>query len=599
MGGKTMKTKFQKVLALVLAMLMLVSVAACAPAATSSKAPENTGSSAGTPSTGTESKGDDADLYYNKTGFPICDETIKVVAKGPISDPENPFKDTYLHKHWVENYGIEVDWQMYENEMWKTQLTTLVTSDELPDMLFNSNTTINQAHEYGDEGYFADWNDYKELAPNTFKRFEDHPDWALFLTSPNGGIYGLGQYSGWPHEILCRVYLREDWLKNLNLEAPTTVDQVYDVLKAFKEKDANKNGDPNDEIPLVMYGNTYIYCMFLAAFGINVEKANWNLPLVINKEGKVELAATSDNYKAFIEYFIKLYKDGLIDATSFSDTNDEMKAKGKTMNVGMHGEVPFLFRSTAIGADADSITLGGLTSSYNDVKYVGLSYGLTSKDVDHIICADSKYKEALIRLLDYYNGDGNGKGEGMEEGNAGPWGAEYAEGVTWTYAKDKVTGFNVRDLFREESGVDLEKFNSDEVFRARKATINGLSMFTTIDFIGRGTLYRVDDETLLSKESLDLYGWAATGEALMRRKDVTLVGPTDRFPAMAYTEAESKDSADYGTAVRTLIDTLFVQYVTGQKEFDFEDFKTQLKNAGLDKLLAAEQSAYDRYIKNA
>lgn len=594
-----MKTKFQKVLALVLAMLMLVSVAACAPAGTSSAA--GTQSQAGTPSTGTTSTGasSEEDLYYNKTGFPICDETIKVVANGPISDPENPFKDTFLHKHWVENYGIEVDWQMFEGEMWKTQLTTLINSDELPDMLFNSNTTINQAHEYGDEGYFVNWNDYKELAPNTFKRFEDHPDWPLYLTSPNGGIYGLGQYSGWPHEILCRVYMREDWMNNLNLEAPKTVDDVYNVLKAFKEQDANGDGDPNNEIPLVMYGNTYIYCMFLAAFGINVEKANWNLPLVV-EDGKVSLAATSENYKAFIEYFIKLYKDGLIDETSFSDTSDEMKAKGATMLVGMHGEVPFLFRSTPIGQDADSITLGGLTSSYNDVKYVGLSYGITSKDVDHIICANSQYKEALIRLLDYYNGDGENQGKGMEEGNAGPWGAEYAEGVTWTYAKDAVTGFNVRDLFREESGVDLEKFNSDEVFRARKATINGLSMFTTIDFIGRGTLYKVESlDVLLSKESLDIYGWAATGEALMRREDVTLVGPTDRYPMMAYTEEESKDSADYGTAVRNLIDTLFVQYVTGQKEFDFDEFKNELNKAGLDKLLAAEQSAYDRYIKNA
>ena len=31
---------------------------------------------------------------------------------------------------------------------------------------------------------------------------------------------------------------------------PTTTDEYYEVLKAFKEQDANGNGDPNDEIPL-------------------------------------------------------------------------------------------------------------------------------------------------------------------------------------------------------------------------------------------------------------------------------------------------------------------------------------------------------------
>ena len=31
---------------------------------------------------------------------------------------------------------------------------------------------------------------------------------------------------------------------------PQTTDELFDVLTAFKEQDANGNGDPNDEIPL-------------------------------------------------------------------------------------------------------------------------------------------------------------------------------------------------------------------------------------------------------------------------------------------------------------------------------------------------------------
>ena len=34
------------------------------------------------------------------------------------------------------------------------------------------------------------------------------------------------------------------------MDYPTNVDELYEVLKAFKEQDANGNGDPNDEIPL-------------------------------------------------------------------------------------------------------------------------------------------------------------------------------------------------------------------------------------------------------------------------------------------------------------------------------------------------------------
>ena len=38
-------------------------------------------------------------------------------------------------------------------------------------------------------------------------------------------------------------------MKNVGLETPATIDELYEVLVAFKEQDANGNGDPNDEIP--------------------------------------------------------------------------------------------------------------------------------------------------------------------------------------------------------------------------------------------------------------------------------------------------------------------------------------------------------------
>ena len=36
-----------------------------------------------------------------------------------------------------------------------------------------------------------------------------------------------------------------EWLDNLGLEVPTTYQEFEDVLTAFKEQDANGNGDPN------------------------------------------------------------------------------------------------------------------------------------------------------------------------------------------------------------------------------------------------------------------------------------------------------------------------------------------------------------------
>lgn len=53
------------------------------------------------------------------------------------------------------------------------------------------------------------------------------------------------------------IYINEGWLENLGLDRPKTLDDLYDVLKAFKEQDANGNGDPNDESPLGFRKNSY------------------------------------------------------------------------------------------------------------------------------------------------------------------------------------------------------------------------------------------------------------------------------------------------------------------------------------------------------
>ena len=51
-------------------------------------------------------------------------------------------------------------------------------------------------------------------------------------------------------ELLKNHELLQEVVDNLGLNMPTTTEEFYEVMKAFKEKDANGNGDPNDEIPL-------------------------------------------------------------------------------------------------------------------------------------------------------------------------------------------------------------------------------------------------------------------------------------------------------------------------------------------------------------
>ena len=50
--------------------------------------------------------------------------------------------------------------------------------------------------------------------------------------------------------ILYKIWINQTWLDNLGLDVPTTTEELYTVLKAFKENDPNGNGI-QDEYPLV------------------------------------------------------------------------------------------------------------------------------------------------------------------------------------------------------------------------------------------------------------------------------------------------------------------------------------------------------------
>ena len=64
--------------------------------------------------------------------------------------------------------------------------------------------------------------------------------------APDGKMYYLPNKTTVPNVGL----IRKDWLAAVGLGVPQTKDQLIAVYKAFRDKDANGNGDPSDEIPV-------------------------------------------------------------------------------------------------------------------------------------------------------------------------------------------------------------------------------------------------------------------------------------------------------------------------------------------------------------
>ena len=160
-----------------------------------------------------------------------------------------------------------------------------------------------------------------QYAPNVQAMFEEEPDTLALAKTYEGEIYALPKFQGkWPD---CNgvMFINKTWLDNLGLEVPTTLGELKDVLVAFRDNDANGNGDASDEIPMDFngwFGAAYSLTNLIGSYGIQL--TNWGTDGYFVEDGQVKNYAVDERYKALISYLADLYSEGLINENAI--TND-------------------------------------------------------------------------------------------------------------------------------------------------------------------------------------------------------------------------------------------------------------------------------------
>ena len=163
---------------------------------------------------------------------------------------------------WIEEYtniDLVID-AAKQNAREKVSLL-LAAQQDLPDIFLTYGAiSREQLTVYGEQGVFAPVTPYLEdgWLPNTAKALEYDPLMKPQLTMPDGNMYSFVRYLECRHCMHSqKLYMNTAWLERLGLAVPTTTDEFYDVLVAFRDQDANGNGDPSDEIPLLGMSNQW------------------------------------------------------------------------------------------------------------------------------------------------------------------------------------------------------------------------------------------------------------------------------------------------------------------------------------------------------
>lgn len=242
--------------------------------------------------------------------------------------PMNEFTD--MTREYVrENVGVDMNVIQGSND-WKQQLALLITGGNIPDLMCFMDVTTFQG--YAAEGAFYDLTDlignYENIQAylNSVQGYTAED--MLARTTVNGAIYGI------PSITTARSYyslnIRTDWLENVGLEIPTTLDDFTEVMRAFTFNDPD--GDGKDNTYGFSGNQTYnSLTPFFGAFGARPDQCYF-----LNEDGKVVTNVISDDYKAALEYIKGIYEEGLIDPEMFTANYEQTQEKFVRGEFGMY-----------------------------------------------------------------------------------------------------------------------------------------------------------------------------------------------------------------------------------------------------------------------
>ena len=331
--------------------------------------------------------------WVSNSAYRLTDEPVSytwVIVSDRISDPN---ESCVFFQKMEEMTGVHFDFKVLSSQDAATQFTLLwANHEDLPDII--SGYDIKDAVKYSQYGLFFPINTLLDTCMPNFNaalNAEENAGLREQLTFEDGNMYCLPAIESNNAPYNGGFYINQDWLDHLGLEVPTTTEELFDVLVAFKENDANNNGDVNDEIPFASNAFPVVYGWFGAATdGMTV------------KNGKAVFDPTTEEWKEAIKYLNKLWENGLMDPEHFTQESASFNAKGRLDN-SIYGSIATTRLAwVADEAKRDEYTLlpalDGGTGTYGGVLWRPNTASWFFNRA--IISADVENPEILLKWMD-------------------------------------------------------------------------------------------------------------------------------------------------------------------------------------------------------
>ncbi|HIV26815.1 MAG TPA: hypothetical protein IAA64_02505 [Candidatus Ornithocaccomicrobium faecavium] len=271
------------------------------------------------------------DLIENidlEPGFPVVKEPVSVtIALVPTSSAV----DFQVEQNWMTEYinrnsGLDIEWMVIDATAATERIPLMLNSGDMPDAILGHGFQANDIAQYGaSEGMFYPVNELLDYMPIFSAFLEENPAVREGITTPDGNIYGFPALNN-IYSYAARFFIDQTWLDRVGLENPTTLEEFKNMLIAFRDEDANGNGDPDDEIP---WGGSWsgAYAERDPIFYALGYAASGNLAVDHNKENPdIVFVPYEAQYKDYLLYMNDLWNEGLLDPDMFTQAETQVQA---------------------------------------------------------------------------------------------------------------------------------------------------------------------------------------------------------------------------------------------------------------------------------
>ncbi|MCS7461973.1 ABC transporter substrate-binding protein [Paenibacillus doosanensis] len=510
--------------------------------------------------------------------LPITAEktTIKVLMKGSASVED--FATNEFTKWLEEKTNIHIEWEVAPEKSATEKLNLVLSSGDYPDVIMGFGVSPTQMMIYGSQGVFLPLNDLIEKYGVEMKKmFQANPFYKDLITAPDGNVYALPQVNECYHCMYQqRMWIQKPWLDKLGLQMPTTTDEFYEVLKAFKTKDPNGNGKA-DEIPLsgsIQASSSNLFStQMLDSFLMNAFIYDHGEKKLYLDNGKVAVPYNKPEWKEGLKYLHKLYAEGLIDPQALTQDNNQLKKLGENPDTVILG--------ASSGHNMGSLTTLG-ASSGRWLTYVAVPplkgpngfqnaayHPYVVSNGQYVITKNAKNPEAAFRLADFlFNSP-----DTVIRWYAG------REGVEWRYAEKSEIGINGKPAIWKQ--------------------LTPWGGVQNVNWGQTGPSYRSNDFRLgeVANPEQPL-------EVILYNETKTKMEPYQMnidkvMPPVFFTADQASEVADLEKTILDHVKEMMARFITGDSDIDknWDAYLKNLENMNIKRYLEIYQTAYDANFK--